>query len=165
MGNYYEEHDWKKRWDDIEPYFIGGPYDEVLDIGCAEGKIGRHVSEKVKFVIGIDTRQDAVDLANKEYSYKFTAFCKDIKEYVNETWRYDIILFLGVLHKEPLRFVGIKEKLLDELFIRTKQQLIIRTLTEYSNDIIRTARTNAFDVLIPARSNKGTLFICNRIGG
>jgi len=159
MGNFYEKHDWKERWEDIEPYFIGGPYDGVLDIGCAGGDLGKHVSTLVKFVIGIDNQQDAINVARSEYNYKFTAYYKNINDYISEKWSYDIILCLGVIHKpkiiDPI-------KIIDTILQRAKKQVIFRDPV-INQLMIETAHKYNFDVLCPAKSNVRKLIICNKI--
>ena len=71
--------------------------DVVLDIGCAYGTISKKLSSKVKSILSIDIREDAIILAKKNNSnpkidYKNIDFFE-----LDEDLKFDVIILSNVL--------------------------------------------------------------------
>ena len=81
----------------------------VLDVGCAQGRLGRKLSSKSCKLIGIDINQEAVNYAKQQGFYTDVFFC-DISQIDHEAFQrvksygpYDSIVLADVLEhlKDP----------------------------------------------------------------
>lgn len=68
---------------------------DILDLGCGPGNLIPHISNKIKFLDGVDKSKESIRIAKKTASnygeFKFTGVVSNILE-LNEDKKYDLII-------------------------------------------------------------------------
>ncbi len=115
----------QERWSDVEYLADLRSEDTVFDVGCAEGLLTLEVASMVASVHAIESDDARYEKATRVLAEtpNVTLEHASIDE-INLTTKYDVVLFLGVLHHlEPESHQHVLEKLCSV----TGRQLVIRT--------------------------------------
>lgn len=98
----------------------------AIDIGCAEGQMIEHFSDRFRVFDGIEKSELLFNIAKKKFAHtnQTTITHASIREY-QLTKNYDYIFLLGVLHYFENEFE--REKVVEKLIKKTKIKLFIRT--------------------------------------
>lgn len=76
-----------------------GPCDAILDVGCGEGALARHLVGCAREVVGIDASQTAITRA-RQLTPKATFHCSTLEEF-SPRRRFDVVLAVEVLYYVP----------------------------------------------------------------
>ena len=100
---------------------------KVLDVGCGTGLFAHNAAKKGAIVLGIDFSNEAIEIANSQYTHKNLKFqSMDVNE-IKE--KFDVIVSNGTLEHmdDPLKSLKLFKKHL------TKNGCIITTSPNWSN--------------------------------
>lgn len=118
----------EERYSDLEKWetTIFHEHYNVLDIGCAEGKIANHVATMVRSVVAFDADKKKVYEKDGRVSFYSCEFpnMPQTKDKRGRYFQYDTVLYLGVHHKLPQ---DKKDEAIMMLTRITKKYLVIRT--------------------------------------
>jgi SAM-dependent methyltransferase len=185
---YYSESDqqrttsFQNRWDDIRAVADLRRSDQVLDVGCAEGRITLEVARVVAEAKGFDVSPERIAEATRlaaEHGIRNAAFAVgSIDDYPLRPLAFDVALFLAVWGK-PLgggRTVGAAH--LRRILQATRRQLIIRVGVQKEPskerrlaEILTLCDEEGFDALCFSRARddsevftRGNLIVAHRRG-